>query len=63
MKNETGMTDKQAKSLIAAHANRAKVCVHLAANPNNVVVQMFGKFVLGCYDRAIARVEAKYGAF
>ena len=55
------MTDKQAKALLAAHTERAKVHVHLAANPNNVVVQMFGKFVLGCYDRAIARAEAKYG--
>ena len=55
------MTDKQAKALLAAHTERAKVHVHLAANPNNPVVQVVGRAILGCWTLAIARAEAKYG--
>ena len=61
MKNETTMTDKQAQALLATHAERAKVQVHLAANPDNPVVQLVGKAFLGCWTLAIARAERKYG--
>jgi hypothetical protein len=56
------MTDRQAQTLRNAYLQRAKVKVHLAANPNNPIVQAFGGFVFGCYDRTIARFEAKHGA-
>ena len=55
------MTDKQAQALRDAYLQRAKVKVLMAAKPNNAIVQAFGGFVLGCYNRVIARFEAKHG--
>ena len=55
------MTDHQAQTLRAAYLQRAKVKVLMAAKPDNAIVQAIGGFVFGCYNRVIARFEAKHG--
>jgi hypothetical protein len=55
------MTDKQTTALRKAYTERAKIIVHLAANPNNPIVQGFGRLVLRAFNRTIARYEAKHG--
>jgi hypothetical protein len=56
MKNETAMTD-----LIEARTQRAKAIVHLAAHPDNVIVQVLGRLVLRVANHAVAKLEAKHG--
>ena len=55
------MTDRQAQLLQNAYRERAKICVHLAANPDNIVIQTLGKVMLWGFNRAIANKEAKWG--
>ena len=55
------MTDRQAQLLQNAYRERAKIRVILADNPDNVVVQTFGKIMLWGFNRAIANKEAKWG--
>jgi hypothetical protein len=55
------MTDRQTQTLRNAYLQRAKVKVLMAAKPDNAIVQAFGGLVFGCYNRAIARFEAKHG--
>ena len=62
MENLTAMTDKQANALLEARTQQAKVIVHLAANPNNPIVQAFGGLVLKVANRAVAKLEAKQAA-
>ncbi len=57
----SAMTDRQVQALRDAYLQRAKVKVLMTAKPDNAIVQAFGGFVFGCYNRAIARFEAKHG--
>ena len=55
------MTDLQAETLRKAYLGRAKVKVVMAAKPNSAIVQILGNFIMGCFNKAIANYEAKFG--
>ena len=52
-------TTTTAQALLQARTQQAKVIVHLAANPDNAIVQAFGRLVLRVANRAVAKLEAK----
>ena len=56
------MTTTTTQALTEARTQQAKVIVHLAANPNNPIVQAFGGLVLKVANRAVAKLEAKQAA-
>jgi hypothetical protein len=54
----TTMETRKAQLLQDAYRERAKIRVHLAANPDNVVIQFVGNLVLRAYNHVIAKKEA-----
>ena len=54
------MTDHQAQLLQKAYLERAKIRVHLAAHPDNMIVQNVGKMMLWGFNRVIAHKETKW---
>ena len=59
MENFPIMTDRHAQILKKAVVSRAKIYVHLIANPDNILIQVIGKTMLCCFNWGIERYVRK----